>query len=41
MMFPTGDSALLVTLAPGAYTVNVTGVAGTTGQGLVEIYEVK
>jgi len=41
MMYPFGDSALLVTLPPGAYTVNVAGAAGTTGQGLVEIYEIK
>jgi Immunoglobulin domain len=41
MMYPSGDSALLVTLPPGAYTVNVAGADGTTGQGLVEIYEVK
>jgi hypothetical protein len=41
MMYPLGDSALLVTLPPGAYTVNVAGAAGTTGEGLVEIYEIK
>ncbi len=34
------DSALLVNLAPGAYTAQVSGVAGTTGVALVEIYEV-
>lgn len=34
------DAALLVTLAPGAYTAQLTGVGGTTGVGLVEIYEV-
>ncbi len=33
------DAALLVTLAPGAYTVVVTGVAGATGVALVEIYD--
>jgi hypothetical protein len=39
---PTGsrDAALLVTLAPGSYTVQVGGVGGTTGVALVEIYEV-
>ena len=34
------DSAMLVTLAPGSYTAQVSGVGGTTGVALVEIYEV-
>ena len=34
------DSALLVTLAPGAYTAQVSGTGTTTGVALVEIYEV-
>ena len=34
------DAALLVTLQPGAYTAQVSGVAGTTGVALVEVYEV-
>jgi uncharacterized repeat protein (TIGR03806 family) len=34
------DSALLVTLSPGAYTVQVTGANHTTGVALVEVYEV-
>ncbi len=34
------DAALLATLAPGNYSVQVSGVAGTTGSALVEIYEV-
>ncbi|MBI5766347.1 MAG: immunoglobulin domain-containing protein [Verrucomicrobia bacterium] len=34
------DAALLVTLAPGSYTAQVSGVAGTTGIALVEVYEV-
>jgi uncharacterized delta-60 repeat protein len=34
------ESALYVTLAPGAYTAVVSGVNGTTGVGLVEVYEV-
>jgi hyaluronate lyase len=34
------DSALVTTLAPGAYTAQVTGAAGTTGVALVEVYEV-
>jgi hypothetical protein len=32
------ESAVIVTLAPGAYTAIVRGVNGTTGVGLVEIY---
>jgi hypothetical protein len=37
---PTNDSesAILQTLAPGAYTAIVRGVADTTGVGLVEVY---
>jgi len=34
------DSALLVTLPPGAYTLQATGAGGTTGTVLVEAYEV-
>ena len=34
------EPALLVTLAPGAYTAMVTGVGGTTGVGIVEVFEV-
>ena len=34
------DAALLTTLAPGSYTVQVSGVGGGTGEGLIEIYEV-
>jgi hypothetical protein len=33
------DAALLVNLAPGNYTAQVTGVGGTSGLALVEIYE--
>jgi hypothetical protein len=33
------DAALLVTLAPGSYTAQVSGVGGTTGVALVEIYD--
>jgi hypothetical protein len=36
----TADSALLVTLPPGAYTAEISGLAGDTGIALVEIYEV-
>ncbi len=33
------DAALLLTLQPGAYTVQVTGAANTTGVALVEVYD--
>jgi hypothetical protein len=33
------DSALLATLAPGSYTAQVTGVNGTSGIALVELYD--
>ena len=33
------DAALLLTLQPGAYTAQVSGVSGATGVALVEIYE--
>jgi hypothetical protein len=35
------DSAIVLTLAPGGYTVQVSGADGGTGEGLVEIYEVQ
>lgn len=34
------DAVLLVTLAPGTYTAQVSGVGNTSGVGLVEVYEV-
>lgn len=37
----TPDSAILVTLPPGAYTAQVSGVSGDSGIALVEIYEVR
>jgi hypothetical protein len=37
----TADSALLVTLPPGAYTAEVSGKSGDTGIALVEVYEVQ
>ncbi len=40
---PTGcnrESAVLITLTPGAYTAIVSGMAGETGIGLVEVYEI-
>ena len=33
------DAVLIVTLAPGTYFAQVTGVGSTTGVALVEIYE--
>jgi hypothetical protein len=36
----TPDAAILVTLAPGAYTAEVSGASGDTGVSLVEVYEV-
>ena len=33
------DAAILLRLAPGAYTVNVSGVGNTTGRAIVEIYD--
>jgi hypothetical protein len=36
----TPDSAILVTLPPGAYTAQVSGASGDTGVALAEIYEV-
>lgn len=35
-----GESAILVTLPPGAYTAIVSGVGGTAGVGLVEVFAV-
>jgi hypothetical protein len=35
----SADSLLLVTLSPGGYTAQVTGLNATTGIGVVEIYE--
>jgi hypothetical protein len=34
------DAVLLATLAPGNYTMQVSGLGGTTGTALVEVYEV-
>ena len=35
------DSALLVTLPSGAYTIQVSGANNTTGVALVEVYEIQ
>jgi hypothetical protein len=37
----SADSALLITLAPGASTAQVSGPAGSTGVALGEVYEVR
>jgi hypothetical protein len=34
------DAAMIVMLAPGAYTVQLSGVNNTTGVGIVEVYDV-
>jgi len=34
-----GDSALILTLAPGSYTAQVSGPEGATGVALIEVYE--
>jgi glycogen operon protein len=36
----SNDSAILVTLSPGAYTAQVSGASGDSGVALVEVYEV-
>jgi sugar lactone lactonase YvrE len=36
----SNDSAILITLPPGAYTAHVSGASGDTGVALVEVYEV-
>jgi arabinogalactan endo-1,4-beta-galactosidase len=36
----SNDSAILITLPPGAYTAQVSGASGDTGVALVEVYEV-
>ncbi|HVU34980.1 MAG TPA: M12 family metallo-peptidase [Opitutaceae bacterium] len=36
----SGDDAVLTTLAPGAYTAIVQGASGSSGSGLVEVYDV-
>jgi hypothetical protein len=37
----SSDAALLVTLSPGNYSVQVSGVSNATGVALVEVYEVR
>lgn len=40
--FPTGskDAAIVIVLAPGSYTAEMTGANGTSGSGLLEIYQI-
>jgi hypothetical protein len=35
----SADSAFVYSLPPGAYTVQLSGVSGATGVGLIEVYE--
>jgi hypothetical protein len=35
------DAALMIALPPGGYTVQLSGVASGTGEGLIEVYEVQ
>jgi hypothetical protein len=35
----SADAAMLVTLPPGNYTALLSGTAGATGIGLIEVYE--
>ncbi len=37
----SADAAILLTLDAGAYTVQLSGVGGTTGVGLIEVYQAK
>lgn len=39
---PSGskDAALVITLQPGAYTAQLSGIGGGTGDGIIEVYEV-
>jgi hypothetical protein len=37
----SADSAILLTLPPGAYSAQVSGASGDTGVALVEVYEVR
>jgi hypothetical protein len=37
----SADSALLITLPPGAYTAEASGASGDTGVAIVEVYEVR
>jgi septal ring-binding cell division protein DamX len=37
----SADSALLVSLSPGAYTLQISGANNTAGVALVEVYEIR
>jgi len=34
------DAAMVLSLEPGAYTVQISGVGGASGIGLIEVYEI-
>jgi hypothetical protein len=36
----SADSAAVISLAPGAYTMQASGAGGTTGIALAEVYEI-
>lgn len=36
----SADAALVMTIPPGAYTAQISGIGGATGEALVEVYEV-
>ncbi len=36
-----GDSAMIVTLSPGSYSAQVSGIGGATGIALIEVYELQ
>jgi hypothetical protein len=38
---PTQDSAILITLPPGSYTVQCSGASSDSGTALIEVYAVK
>jgi hypothetical protein len=37
----SADAAMLLVLGPGSYTAQATGIDGTTGNVLIEVYEVE
>jgi hypothetical protein len=39
--FALAESALLVSLSPGAYTLQISGANNTAGVALVEVYEIR
>ena len=41
LMIPVMNAALVTSLPPGGYTVQVSGVAGAVGEALIEVFEVQ